>query len=809
MGTAKAKWLRTVRYGILTGLVCWGVAVLLSACSSSGGGPAPAKTQTTRDDKGVWFITGTEYATCYDMMEAMGYAVATDRLWQSELYRRQARGRLAEIFGESQLESDILIRTMGYSDQEIEEGFNALNTACQSLVNGYVAGFNRRIAEVNADSALVPFEFLALGLTQVEKWSYKDVLCWVAILQREFDPEAHKNFQVDNMKLFSALAIAYPQTFMNMFDDLRWKNDPNALTYIPFLQLPAAKNGTMDKVPSKEIRASDVPNPYEAAANISNALKRFNENLEAINAKVKMGSYAWTVAGSKTESGNPIIYSGPQMGFYVPSIVWEGSLRGGGFNISGMSVPGIPGIIIGRTPHHAWSMQVANAHTVDFYIENPADIELNRVEVIKVAGADDVELPVYRSSHGPVINPMPYDPQQVTQTNPAIAWKYSQWGYEFKAIEAFRSLALATSMDEFGAGIELFAVSQHFCYADVDGNIAYWMSGRDPVRPDGEWRLPQGFLGPALEWDAAVLIPRTTDRNTTQGYYCGWNNKCRLGYNNAYNSAAKYFGVFNRAHVVNDYISTHNNLTYDEVNALALNIATTDSWEGGGNPWKFVRSYFVEALGPNPTQAQQAAINLLDAWDGHFVAGGDSEWVAGMDRADGWELMDAWIREVIRLTFADELQPIGQYVQIPILFNVLLHGLAGSSSGVVNTYNWFQNQSDPTAPQTAEAIIVTALNSTLDSLGNQPWGTNARGWITYTHAMLGELWATPYANRSTYAHCVEFDTSGPVRIKSMFPLGESGTILMGEGGTPVFNDNFYTMTPVFDAFAPREFPLFD
>jgi len=804
------KLLTSLRILMLISLFCF-LTGSFSACSdnNSSNPPPTEEIKTTRDDRGVWFITGPDDASCYQVMDAMGYAVATDRLWQAELYRRQARGKLAEIFGESQLETDIFMRTTGYSEQEIADGFAALNSDCQSLVNGYVAGFNRRIAEVNADPSLLPFEFKAIGLTSVEEWSYKDVLCWVAILQREFDPEAHDSFQIDNMVLFASLAAAYPQTFMDMFDDLRWKNDPNALTYIPFVQ-PTAKDNEKPILADKmKIDAREIPRFDQGVRNISDVLKTVDKNLEAINAKVKMGSYAWTIAGSKTNSGNPIIYSGPQMGFPVPSIVLEGSIQAGEIDISGMSVPGIPAIIIGRTPHHAWSMQVANAHTVDFYIENPADVELNRVEVIKVKGSDDVQLPVYRSTHGPVINPMPYDPQLITSTNPAIAWKYSQWGYEFGAIEAFRRLALGMSMDEFGQGIDLFAVSQHFCYADVDGNIAYWMSGRDPVRPEGEWRLPQGLLGPALEWDSAILIPRTTDRNNAQGYYCGWNNKCRLGYDNAYNSSAKYFGVFNRAHVVNDYISTHNNLTYDEVDALALNIATTDSWEGGGNPWKFVRTYFTEAIGSEPTPEQQNALDLLDVWDGHFVKGGKVQWASGMDRADAWELMDSWIREVIRLTFEDELEPIGQYGSIPILFNVLLHGLEGTSSGVVNKYNWFQNLIDPTAPQTADEIIVAALSTVLTSLGDRPWGTDARGLITYVHAMLGTIWTTPYANRSTYAHCVEFGTQGPVQIRSMFPLGESGTILMDEEMNPVFDSNFFTMTPIYDAFSPREFPLFD
>ena len=76
-----------------------------------------------------------------------------------------------------------------------------------------------------------------------------------------------------------------------------------------------------------------------------------------------------------------------------------------------MTVPGIPFIIIGRTPHHAWSMQVGHAHTVDYYIEDAEDVTTpHRMETIHVAGEADVVLPVYRTVHGPVVNPVPYNP---------------------------------------------------------------------------------------------------------------------------------------------------------------------------------------------------------------------------------------------------------------------------------------------------------------------------------------------------------------------------------------------------------------
>ncbi|MCP4340344.1 MAG: penicillin acylase family protein [Desulfobulbaceae bacterium] len=766
--------------------------------------------KTTRDDKGVWFITGPDNARLFDIFEAMGYAVATDRIWQAELYRRAARGRLSEILGSDYLESDILARTIGYSDQEMKDGFNALDSEEKEIVNGYVAGFNRRIGELAGDTSLVPFEFRALGFTPAD-WEIEDVLAWMAFLQKDFDPEAGNQHQVNNMALYASLAATFPAHFQGMFQDLRWINDPDALTYIPKNASPRSASEKISGDSLSDISASDIPDYKQTAANMSAFRSRVVQNLKKINAYVKMGSYAWTIAGTKTASGNPIIYSGPQMGFSVPSIVLEGSIRAGGLNISGMTVTGIPGIIVGRTPHHAWSMQVANGHTTDYYIENPEDVTLHRVETVKVAGGDDIQLPVYRTPHGPVVNPMPYNPDEVSETNPAVSWKYSHWGYEFDMPKALAMAAKAASMDEFGEAVELIAASEHICYADVHGNIAYWMTGRDPVRPVGNWKLPQGFGGtPHLEWDSAILKPRSTDHNAAKGFYGGWNNKDSAGTESGLNASHKQFGPYHRAHVVDDYLSGRDNLTFEEIRDLAVNIATTYSIDGGGNPWKFVKDDFAAAVtDAGMTDKHQTALDLLAEWDGHFVAGGESEWAFGVDRTDAWILSDAWIREAARLTFEDELGSLYASEDKDILFNVILHALAGESSGIVNNYNWFQNLKDETAPQTADAVIVAALDNVLAELGDQPWGSGGRGEITYTHDMLGQVHSTPFAARSTYAHCVEIGPSGPVRIESMFPLGESGTILIGADGQPVFDEHFFSMTDVYDSFAHRDFPLFD
>ncbi|MBN2808190.1 MAG: penicillin acylase family protein [Deltaproteobacteria bacterium] len=777
--------------------------------------PVLASVTTSRDAQGVWFVRGPEDAPIDEVFAAVGYAVACDRLWQAETFRRSGLGTLAEILGPDQLETDVFVRTIGYSKIELEEAFANFDDESKAVINGYCAGFNQRLAEIAADPALLPFEFAMLKLMPAP-WVPTDILAWQALMLRKFDCEALERGQLDNAVLYQRLLGKFPDSGTAMFADLRWSNDPQALTYIDKV---ARSRSTAPVAAAGGAAAPDVLSGSadigEATAAINTLYKRVFDNLEAIGANARMGSYAWAISGSKTASGNPMLYSGPQMGFSVPAIIGEGSIDAGGLTVSGMQIAAIPGIVVGRTPHHAWSMQVGHAHTVDYYLENPDSVFLDRMETIKVAGADDVTIPVFRSSHGPIVNPLPFDPASYVPSpeNPIVAWKYSHWGMELGTIKAYLDLARAKNPEEFGSALERVGLSQHFCYADIDGNIAYWMSGREPVRPLGDYRFPQGAIPvlPIAEWDAAVFEPLPHVINPEKGYICGWNNKCSAEHPSSFNnvSSTYFFGPFNRAQVLDDYFSSHDNLSFAQVRDLAVNIAATDSISNGGNPWAFVKDYFSAVVTGYADQTGKELLALVDGFDGHFCA----DWVNGKERSFAWFYTNAWIEEVLRLTFADELDFGEQTYKDQdqgILFNVLLHAMAGAQSGIVNQYDWFQNKADTTAPQSLAAIILTAQ---FTALAHTPWFP-PRGEIEFLHPFLtGTPWdpihTTPFGSRSTYAQCVELGPQGPVRIESMFPLGESGTILVHQQlKMPIFDDYFYSMTPFYDAFSPRSFPLF-
>jgi penicillin amidase len=324
-----------------------------------------------------------------------------------------------------------------------------------------------------------------------------------------------------------------------------------------------------------------------------------------------------------------------------------------------------------------------------------------------------------------------------------------------------------------------------------------------------------------MEW-TGERRPRAHDSNTAQGYYGGWNNKASIDYNNAPNSSSYYLGRFHRAHVINEYLSANSDLSFEEIRDLALNIATTDSFGNGGNTWSIVADAFSGAVSANSSPDRQAAVDMLNGWDGHFVAGGPAEWPMGTAKADEWVLQDAWIREVIRLVFEDEFMMAGMDVNdqsTMILFNVLVRMLDGPEAPLPALYPWFLDVTGSGKPQTLAELIVLGLDNVIAEIGLGPYGAE-RGEIVFTHEIVvpgssttvpifGELWRIPFSSRSTYAHCVEFDMNGPARIESMFPLGESGEVVPNQIGQPAFNPHFFSMIPVFDPFMPRPFPLFD
>lgn len=765
-----------------------------------------SQSSTKRDNRGVWFIKNGDL---YDVTEMMGYNVAQDRLFQMEVFRRQARGTLGEIASVTRIPNigaiDTLARQNGYGDQELDDYFKDLDAESQIMIQAYVAGINRRIAQVNAlPEEFLPLEFKLLGETKVANWDYRDLMAHAAAFQRGFSMRRVGAEQVENAALLQDLIMKYgEEQGAAMFNDVRYVSDPESQTMIDDSGKQAAFT-SKDQQLLPRLR-DDLGDIRADAYGFIDRVTEVKETLKKHGMLIKGGSFAWAVSGRLTDSGNPMLYSGPQVGFAAPGLFVEGSIESEALNVSGMTIPGIPAIIIGRTPHHAWSMQVGYAGTWDYYVEEPEDVRVVRQETIKIKDGDDIVIDIEASDRGPIL-------QQLGDKR--LAFKYSHRDYNWNFSSGVLNLARATSMDEFGSAVRELAVSQHFCYVDKDGNIAYWHSGRQPVRQAGDYRVPQGMLAnqPVLEWDAAVVEPLQHQRNPATGYFGGWNNKPDPSFIDY--SATSGFGPFHRAHIIREFFQSFNAeqpFTYEEIRGLALNISASGNWAAGGNPWSELGEAVIAAVTNNPTPERQAAIALFDGWDGRAVAGGPSQWALGKDLQDPSVLLDSMIPRLLAKTFNDEMGATGDTLSNITRFQIFLHGLY--NRGLNNSYDWYTNLEDAQAAQTSEAIILETLDELLTELGPRPWGTNARGTINYNHVLFGDISAlgvttpSPAAKRSTYAHAVEYDSNGPVRIDTMLQLGQSGTIT-GSALAPVFDPNTLSTKEDFDNWQYWAFPLF-
>ena len=503
------------------------------------------------------------------------------------------------------------------------------------------------------------------------------------------------------------------------------------------------------------------------------------------------------------------------MVFSAPGLIVEGSLRGAGIDVSGMALAGLPGIIIGRTPRHAWSGQVAHAHTVDVYLEEVEDIFLHRTEVIPMGNDQFFNLPVYRSAHGPIVAPIVLSTENLE--GPVAAWKYAHWEKELRTVDVNLDYILARNMEDFGKAMDQFCVSLHVCYADRRGNVGYWMSGLDPIRVEGaDPRLPQLGDG-SMEWtDPVTYKDRITDSNPDRGWIAGWNNKASSGEAGGANPGHAY-GRFHRAHAMQDRIGSaveQGPVDFEFVRDLALEISATDCCSlgnNGGNKWFFVEEFFTSAVESDLNPDRLAALQLMESWDGYFVEGGEQGWLEETVNSDAWILQDRWIKKMLELVFDDELstQTLSWNNQGQnLLFNVLLRALPGTQPTLANQITGFEDRGGGFKPTDPVELAVLALDLTLNDLGPRPWEF-PRATIDYVaESNLGTVWSAPWLNRSTYAQVVEMGSEGPVRIESMIPLGQSGDIRLGANGEPVFEDNYFGFTEIFDGFLHREFPLF-
>jgi len=429
-----------------------------------------AEVRVWRDQFGVPHIFA---ASMDDAARALGYTHASERMFQMEILRRVGQGRMAEIQDADLLGVDKFIRTVGFY-REAETSFSALSPWAQKRLEAYADGVNAFLA-----SHPLPPEFLLAG-DRPEPWRPADSLVIAKL-------EAYQLSQSFKLKLQRARLLQ--------------KFGPDEANWL----FPTAKPGEpITTLPSLGDRHA--------------AGESIDDEIGALTGIGQGASNEWVIAGSRTETGKPILANDPHLDLSAP-ILWylarvvtpEGSVKGA-------TIPGAPVFVLGQNDSIAWGFTTAESNVEDLFVEtvDPSDPSKyltpdgpkpfdTREETIRVKGAADVKLAVRTTRHGPVLSDVSTDVASVAEPGKVVAFAFAGLGERDTTAEALLRVDVARNWDEFRDALRLYQTpTQNLVYADVAGNIGFFNPGLVPARKSGDNLVPVDGASGAFDWTGTI-----------------------------------------------------------------------------------------------------------------------------------------------------------------------------------------------------------------------------------------------------------------------------------------------------------------
>jgi penicillin amidase len=434
-----------------------------------------APVDIVRDAQGVPHI----YArSADDAYFALGFVHAQDRLWQLELNRRIAAGRMAELFGAKAVDTDRFLRTLGVR-RNAERIVPNLSADARAALESYSKGINAFLAQRTGP---LPPEFLLTGAPAPEPWQPADSLGWQTMMA--WDLSGNWTQELLRMRLAQRLSLQQINEFLPPY-------------------------------PGEEpVKTQDYTKLYRELGSTTQQLSKVAA-IAPPSLIDGMGSNNWVVSGALSETGKPLVANDPHLSMSAPSLWYLAHLSAPGLNVIGGTLPGLPMVVLGRNDRVAWGFTNTAPDVQDLFIEriNPADDRQYQTpegwaafktttETIKVKGQPDVKLEVRESRHGPVITgALPVLAKAaVNPKKYVVAFSWTALRADDSTLQAGIRLNRAGNWQEFlDAAKDFSAPQQNVIYADVDGNIGFIAPARVPIRK-AENDLKG--LAPAPGWDA-------------------------------------------------------------------------------------------------------------------------------------------------------------------------------------------------------------------------------------------------------------------------------------------------------------------
>ncbi len=625
-----------------------------------------------------------------DAYFALGFAHAQDRLWQLELNRRIASGRMAEILGPNALDTDRFLRTLGVR-RNAQAILPNLAQDARAALQAYSDGIN---AYLRVRTGPLPPEFVLTGAPPPEPWEPADSLAWQTMLA--WDLGTNWAQELMRMRLSQRLTLQQINQVLPPYPG------DAILPTQDYTKMYRQLAGTTAQLAA--VSAIAPPSQVEG-----------------------MGSNNWVVGGERTQSGKPLLANDPHLGMTAPALWYLAHLSAPGMNVIGASIPGLPAIVLGRNDKIAWGFTNTAPDVQDLYIEriNPIDPRQyqtadgwaefkTRTELIKVKGQADVTLLVRSTRHGPVITgALPIvDRTAIDARTHVIAFAWTALRPDDLSFQGGLRIGLAQDWKQFLAAARDFnAPQQNMVYADVEGNIGFVAPGRIPIRgPDNDlhglapapgwegrydWQgfvpfeeLPQSFNPPARQ----VVTANQKIVETGKGPFLTseWSLPYRA-------DRITELLARNAKHTLDTFAA----IQYDHVSRAALELLP-----------------LVRTTRPTSPRAA-AALRRLNTWDGSM----------SMERAEPL-IFNAWMRELSRRMLT---VPLGadlmrdywdQRTTQPLLLNVL-RDVDGQSRWCVTPAE--RGAAALSASSDCASLLSMTLEATLDTL-ERSYGKDPAGW---------------------------------------------------------------------------------
>lgn len=540
-----------------------------------------------------WGVPHIEARNMLDLFTAQGYVTAQDRLWQMDVTRRAGAGRLSEVMGASQINTDKFLRTLMLR-RAAERTIDALSPVAIRALEAYAAGVNAFIEEATANGRL-PVEFTLLGY-KPEAWSIVDT----ASVGKMMAYDLGGNFRAEVFRYQLRQVVG---------DELTREVMP---TY-PEDGITIMRSGAAGKPVSS---ATPYLPPAGSGVDVTGLLAT------AIYPDEHLGSNNWVVSGKLTQSGKPLLANDPHLGINLPAIWYQSHLivtdEKEPLNVIGATFPGAPGVVIGHNDKVAWGVTNTGPDVQDLFIEkrnpdNPYQFEFKGKwedatvyrEPIKVKGQADVPFEVVVTRHGPIVSEVVGAENDRPKEVLALKWTAHIPSTE---PEAIIRLNQAGNWAEFREALKHFWVpTQNFVFASVDGTIAYRAGGIVPVRAKGDGLMPVPGWDGQHEWTGYIPFDQMPEVvNPAEGFIVTANNKVvDDGYPHflSHTWAEPY-----RAARIAEMIQGKSALTADDMQALQTDYANLRA-----------RAVLPKLL-PTLQKAdlnttEKAALALLEKWD--------------------------------------------------------------------------------------------------------------------------------------------------------------------------------------------------